>query len=321
MNFDEVGPPTLDLLTATVAAAAASWPLVGEGDKNGVDQLAVDAMRASLRVANFTGVVVIGEGEKDEAPMLFNGEVVGAIGATPKWDIAVDPIDGTALAAGNIEGAVSVIAAAERGALLDCSNVYYMQKLVTGADGIGVCDIDMTATQNIAALAAAKDVAIADIRVAVINKERNYDLIAEVEATGATWVRFDEGDVAMAVAAATDDSGIDMLLGIGGAPEGVATACAVQILGGHMQARLAPGDVDEITRAFESGYDLEKKYELQDLASGDRHVFVLSGVTDGLLVRGIREVDEKTVEVQSFLLDSALDDGQIIDVRVELNFN
>ena len=321
MNIEQVGPPTLDLLTATVAAAAGAWSLVGAGDKNGVDQLAVDAMRASLRTADFAGVVVIGEGEKDEAPMLYNGEVIGAIGATPRWDVAVDPIDGTALAAGNIEGAVSVIAAAERGTLLDCSNVYYMQKLVTGADGIGVCDIDMTATENIAALAEAKGLSVADIRVAVINKERNYDLIAEVEASGATWVRFDEGDVAMAVAAATDDSGIDLLLGIGGAPEGVATACAVRILGGHMQARLAPGDVEEITRAFESGYDLEKKYELQDLAGGERLVFVLTGVTDGLLVRGIREIDERTLEVQSFLLDSALDDGQIIDVHVERNFS
>ena len=317
MNLDQVGSPTLDLLTATVAAAAAAWPLVGAGDKNGVDQAAVDAMRSSLRDADFTGVVVIGEGEKDDAPMLFNGEVVGAIGATPRWDIAVDPIDGTALAADNIEGAVSVIAAAERGSLLDCSNVFYMQKLVTGSDGIGVCDIDLSATENIRRLAEAKDVPVTDIKVAVINKARNADLIAEVEASGATWVSFDEGDVAMAVAAATDDSGVDMLVGIGGAPEGVATACAVRILGGHMQARLAPSDADEIARALESGYDLEKKYELHDLAAGERLVFILTGVTDGLLVRGIREKRAGVLDVQVFLLDSALDDGQIIDVRVE----
>lgn len=316
MAHDEIGSPTLDLLAATVSAAAASWPLVGAGDKNGVDQLAVDAMRGCLREADFTGVVVIGEGEKDEAPMLFNGEVVGQIGLTPKWDIAVDPIDGTALAADNLEGSVSVMAAAERGALLDCSNVYYMQKLVTGADGIGVCDIDMTATQNIQALAAAKDIPVADLRVAVINKDRNRDLIAEVEASGATWVRFEEGDVAMAVAAATDDSGVDMLLGVGGAPEGVATACAIRVLGGHMQARLAPADADEIERAMVSGYDLTKKYELQDLAGGSRWIFVLTGVTDGLLVRGIREADE-ALEVQTFVLDSALEEGQILDVRVE----
>ncbi len=319
MNLDQVGAPTLDLLTATVAAAAAAWPLVGVGNKFAVDQAAVDAMRASLREANFTGVVVIGEGEKDEAPMLFNGEVVGAVGAKPRWDIAVDPIDGTALAAHNIEGAVSVIAAAERGTMLDCSNVFYMQKLVTGADGIDVCDIDLSATENIRRLAEAKDVPVTDIRVAVINKPRNAELIAEVEASGATWVSFDEGDVAMAVAAATDDSGIDMLIGIGGAPEGVATACAVRILGGHMQARLAPGDVDQLARALESGYDLEKKYELQDLVAGERLVFIMTGLTDGLLVRGIREKREGVLDVQVFLLDSDLDDGQVIDVRVERN--
>lgn len=319
MNLNEVGAPTLDLFAASVAAAAGAWPLVGAGDKNAVDQAAVDAMRSSLVTADFTGIVVIGEGEKDEAPMLFNGEVIGRNSGVIAWDIAVDPIDGTALAAHNLEGAVSVIAAAERGALLDCSDVYYMQKLVTGAAGIGVCDIDMTATENITALAAAKEISVTDIRVAVINKERNYDLIAEVEASGATWVRFEEGDVAMAVAAATDDSGIDMLIGIGGAPEGVATACAVRILGGHMQARLAPGDAEEIARALESGYDLEKKYELQDLASGNRFVFLLTGVTDGLLVRGIREQEDGALEVQTFLLDSSLSDGQIIDVRVERN--
>ena len=134
-----------------------------------------------------------------------------------------------------------------------------------------------------------------------------------------TWVSFDEGDVAMAVAAATDDSGIDMLIGIGGAPEGVATACAVRILGGHMQARLAPGDVDQLARALESGYDLEKKYELQDLVAGERLVFIMTGLTDGLLVRGIREKREGVLDVQVFLLDSDLDDGQVIDVRVERN--
>ncbi len=319
MNLDQVGAPTLDLLTATVAAAAAAWPLVGVGNKLAVDQAAVDAMRASLRDGDFTGVVVIGEGEKDEAPMLFNGEVVGAIGSKPRWDIAVDPIDGTALAAHNVEGAVSVIAAAERGTMLDCSNVFYMQKLVTGADGIDVCDIDLSATENIRRLAEAKDVPVTDIRVAVINKPRNAELIAEVEASGATWVSFDEGDVAMAVAAATDDSGIDMLIGIGGAPEGVATACAVRILGGHMQARLAPGDVDQLARALESGYDLEKKYELEDLVAGERLVFIMTGLTDGLLVRGIREKREGVLDVQVFLLDSDLDDGQVIDVRVERN--
>ncbi|MFM1927313.1 MAG: hypothetical protein RLZ06_889 [Actinomycetota bacterium] len=316
MKLNDVGQPTLDMFAAAVAAAAGAWPLVGSGDKFGVDEAAVNAMRSSLKTADFGGIVIIGEGEKDEAPMLFNGELVGA-GMRPEWDIAVDPIDGTALAADGVEGAVSVIAAAERGKMLDCKDVYYMKKLVTDAAGIGVCDIDMTPTENIIALAAAKEIAVTDLRVAVINKDRNKDVIAEVEASGATWVSFDEGDVAMAVAAATGDSGIDMLIGVGGCPEGIVTACAVQILGGHMQGRLAPSNPDELERALDAGYDLEKKLELNDMVWGERFIFVLTGVTDGLLVRGIREGDEG-LEVQTFLLDSDLDEGHILDVRVEL---
>ena len=316
MKLNDVGQPTLDMFAAAVAAAAGAWPLVGSGDKFGVDEAAVNAMRSSLKTADFGGIVIIGEGEKDEAPMLFNGELVGA-GMRPEWDIAVDPIDGTALAAEGVEGAVSVIAAAERGKMLDCKDVYYMKKLVTDAAGIGVCDIDMTPTENIIALAAAKEIAVTDLRVAVINKDRNKDVIAEVEASGATWVSFDEGDVAMAVAAATGDSGIDMLIGVGGCPEGIVTACAVQILGGHMQGRLAPSNPDELERALDAGYDLEKKLELNDMVWGERFVFVLTGVTDGLLVRGIREGDDG-LEVQTFLLDSDLDEGHILDVRVEL---
>lgn len=315
MNLNDVGQPTLDLFSAAVAAAAGAWPLVGSGDKFAVDEAAVNAMRHSLRNADFGGVVVIGEGEKDNAPMLLNGELIGA-GLRPEFDIAVDPIDGTALAAEGIEGAVSVIAATERGKMLDCKEVFYMKKLVTGIEGLGVCDIDMTPAENIAALAAAKEIAITDLRVAVINKPRNQHVIEEVEATGATWVSFDEGDVAMAVAAATGDSGIDMLLGVGGCPEAIVTACAVQILGAHMQARFAPSNPDELERALEAGYDLEKKLELNDMVWGDRFIFVLTGVTDGLLVRGIEETPEG-LEVQSFLLDSELEEGHILDVRVE----
>jgi fructose-1,6-bisphosphatase II len=191
-----------------------------------------------------------------------------------------------------------------------------MKKLVNGIEGLAVCDIDMTPTENIVALAAAKEIAVTDLRVAVINKPRNKHVIEEVEATGATWVSFDEGDVAMAVAAATGDSGIDMLLGVGGCAEGIVTACAVRILGAHMQGRLAPSNPDELERALEAGHDLEKKLELDDMVWGERFIFVLTGVTDGLLVRGIAETPEG-LEIQSFLLDSELDEGHILDVRVE----
>jgi len=315
VKLNDVGQPTLDLFAAAVAAAAGAWPMVGSGNKFAVDEAAVEAMRQSLRSADFGAVVVIGEGEKDSAPMLFNGELIGA-GLQPEWDIAVDPIDGTALAAEGIEGAVSVIAATQRGKMLDCKDVFYMKKLVTGAEGIGVCDIDLSTEENIFALAAAKEVAVTDLRVAVINKPRNKHVIEEVEATGATWVSFNEGDVAMAVAAATGDSGVDMLLGVGGCPEGIVTACAVKILGSHMQGRLAPGNADELDRALEAGHDLEKKLELNDMVWGERVIFVLSGVTDGLLVRGIEDTPEG-LEIQSFLLDSELDEGHILDVRVE----
>ena len=306
--------PTVDIFSATVAAAAGCFPLVGKGNKKAVDAAAVEAMRHMLVGAEFGGVVVIGEGEKDDAAMLFNGELIGQ-GQPIEWDIAVDPVDGTALAASGDEGAVSVMAAAERGQMLDCSEVYYMKKIITGPAGWGVVDIDASPTQNIHALAAALGRDVSEIRVAVIDKPRNADVIAEVLATGAEWLQFAEGDVAMGVAAATDVSGVDMLLGVGGAPEGVATACAVRILGGFMQGRLAPQDVDQLERAMAAGYDLEKKYSLTDLVGGENWIFVLTGITDGLLTKGI-EVEGDGLIVQSLVLDSKLGEPQVIDVEV-----
>jgi fructose-1,6-bisphosphatase II len=272
-------------------------------------------MRASLSKARFGGVVIIGEGEKDEAPMLFNGELVGhpdVISIAVDWDIAVDPVDGTRLAAEGLPGAVAVMAAADRGSMLESSEVYMMKKIVSGPAGRGVLDIDATPAENITALAAALDKPVDEMRVAVINKARNFELIAQVQEIGATWVRFDEGDIAMAVAAATPGSGVDLLLGLGGSPEGVVAAVAVQILGGFMQTRFAPQDAEQITRALAAGYDLEAKFELDDLASGDRFVFVLTGITDGVLARGVRET-EGGLELQTFILDSALDGPVILD--------
>jgi fructose-1,6-bisphosphatase II len=258
---------------------------------------------------------VIGEGEKDEAPMLFNGELLGQ-GNSIDWDVAVDPIDGTKLAAAGTKGAVSVIAASERGTMLDCHEVYYMKKLVSSNAARGVLDIDSSATANVLALAKALDVPVTDVRVAVINKPINFELIEEIQEAGAQWVRFDEGDIAMAVAAATEGSGIDLLLGIGGAPEGVVTAVAVRVLGGYMQGILAPQTPDEIERALQAGYALDKKFELEDLVSGDRHIFVLTGVTDGILVDGVREADGE-LTIQSMVLDSALDGARLVEVKVD----
>ncbi|MEY4262622.1 MAG: hypothetical protein RLY88_330 [Actinomycetota bacterium] len=312
--FHNANKPTVDILSATVSAAAGCWHLVGSGDKLAVDGAAVDAMRSSLRGANFGGIVSIGEGEKDEAPMLYNGEIIGG-GQPVEWDIAVDPVDGTALAADARDGAVAVMAAAQRGSMLAASEVYFMQKIVSGPAGRGVLDLDATATENIQRLARALDKPVTDIRVAVINKERNFDLIKEVEAAGATWVRFDEGDVAMAVAAAVPDSGVDLLIGLGGSPEGVLTAVAIQILGGFMQTRFAPQDVDQIERALAANYDLERKFELDELVSGEDFVFVLTGITPGILADGIRE-DGDELLVSSFVLDSKLGVAHTVEARV-----
>jgi fructose-1,6-bisphosphatase II len=202
--------------------------------------------------------------------------------------------------------------------MLEAKEVYYMSKIVSGAIGHGVLDLDATPTVNINNLAVAMDKPVTDVRVAVINKPNNYELIAEVEATGATWVRFDEGDIAMAVAAAVPGTGVDMLLGLGGSPEGVATAVAIQILGGFMQTRFAPQNPDQIERALAANYDIERKFELEELVSGDRFIFVLTGITDGILANGVRENDED-LEIQSFVLDSNIGEGLVVDVRVPKN--
>jgi fructose-1,6-bisphosphatase II len=314
MTSAHLGQPTVDIFAATIAAAVGSWHLVGAGDKNAVDGAAVDAMRSSLRGADFGGIVVIGEGEKDEAPMLYNGEIIGG-GQPLEWDIAVDPIDGTALAADGTPGAVSVMAAAQRGGLMAAPEVFYMQKIVTGRAGRDVVDLDYSPERNIELLAQALEKPVSEVNVAVIDKNRNRDLIERIQATGANWVRFAEGDVAMAVAAAAGDVGVDMLLGIGGNPEGVVTACAVQALGGFMQGRLMPLSPDEMTAALGAGYDVEKKFELDELASGERFIFVLTGITDGLLARGIREVDDE-LHVQSFVLDSEVGEVRLLEVHI-----
>jgi fructose-1,6-bisphosphatase II len=311
MPLTNANKPTADILAATVAATIAAWPHVGTGDKLAVDGAAVDAMRASLANAGFGGIVIIGEGEKDEAPMLFNGELVGhpdfsASIELVEWDIAVDPVDGTRLAAEGIPGAVAVMAAAERGSMLESSEVYMMKKIVSGAAGRGVLDLDANPAENIKALAVALGKPVDEIRVAVINKARNFELIAQVQEAGAEWVRFDEGDIAMAVAAATPGSGVDLLLGTGGSPEGVVAAVAVKILGGFMQTRFAPQDAEQIARGLAAGYDLEAKFSLDDLVSSEKLVFVLTGITDGVLAKGVRVDDEGSLELETFILDSSL---------------
>lgn len=314
MTSTHLGQPTVDIFAATIAAAVGSWRLVGAGNKLAVDGAAVDAMRASLRGADFGGVVVIGEGEKDEAPMLYNGEIIG-MGQPLEWDIAVDPIDGTALAAEGVPGAVSVMAAATRGGMMAAPEVYYMQKIVAGPAARGILNLDYSPEKNIALLAEELGKPVSELNVAVIDKGRNRELIKRVQDCGANWVKFAEGDVAMAVAAAVGDVGVDLLLGIGGNPEGVVTACAVQALGGFMEGRLMPLTPDEMSRALGAGYDVERKYTLDELAKGERFIFVLTGITDGLLTAGIREVDGD-LHLQSFVLDSDFPEARLLEVRL-----
>jgi fructose-1,6-bisphosphatase II len=279
----------MELVRATEAAAIRATPWIGRGDKNAADGAAVDAMRKFLATVAFSGLVVIGEGEKDDAPMLFNGEVVGN-GQGPKCDIAVDPIDGTSLTAAGRSHAISMIAVADRGSMLDASSVYYMKKIVTSHEGIGVVDIHRPIAENIRALAKAKGKAIEEMRIAVLDRPRHADLIQEIRQAGAGTRLILDGDVAGGINAARHDSRIDMCVGIGGSPEGVATACAIKALGGFMQGVLHPLEDEEKQRGLDAGLRFDHAYELDELVASDNTFFVATGVTDGELVRGVRRV-------------------------------
>jgi len=277
----------MELVRATEAAAIRATPWIGRGDKNAADGAAVDAMRKFLGTVNFDGVIVIGEGEKDNAPMLFNGEHVGN-GRGPAVDIAVDPIDGTSLTAAGRQNAVSLIAVSDRGTMLDASSVFYMSKIVTGAVGHGVVDLSQSIGDNIRELAKAKGKPVGEIRVAVLDRPRHEGLIEEIRAAGAGTRLMLDGDVAGGINAARYESSIDMCVGVGGSPEGVTTACAIKALGGFMQARLAPKDDAERARGIAAGLDMDKVHDADDLVKGDNTFFVATGVTDGQLVAGVR---------------------------------
>lgn len=277
----------MELVRATEAAAIRATPFIGRGDKNAADGAAVDAMRKFLSTVNFSGLVVIGEGEKDDAPMLFNGEEVGT-GNGPKCDIAVDPIDGTSLTAAGRSHAISMIAVADRGSMLDASSVFYMRKMVASHEGIGVLDITKPIGDNIRALAKAKGKPVEEMRVAVLDRPRHEDLIREIREAGAGTRLILDGDVASGINAARHDTRIDMCVGIGGSPEGVATACAIKALGGFMQGVLHPMDDDEKQRGIDAGLTFDHVYGLDDFVSSDNTFFVATGVTDGELVRGVR---------------------------------
>ncbi len=277
----------LELVRVTEAAAMAAGRWVGRGDKNGADGAAVKAMRTLVHTVSMNGVVVIGEGEKDEAPMLFNGERVGD-GTGAEVDVAVDPVDGTTLTAKGMPNAVSVLAAAERGSMYDPSAVFYMDKLVVGPEAAEFVDITAPPAVNVRRVAKAKGGAPEDVTVVVLDRPRHDDLVRELREVGARIKFISDGDVAGAVMAAREHTGVDMLMGIGGTPEGIIAACAMACLGGSIQGRLWPKDEAERRKALDAGHDLDRVLFTEDLVSGENVFFVATGITDGELLNGVR---------------------------------
>jgi fructose-1,6-bisphosphatase II len=279
----------LELVRVTEAAAMAAGRWSGKGDKNGADGVAVNAMRVLISTVGMKGVVVIGEGEKDNAPMLYNGEEVGD-GTGPECDVAVDPIDGTTLAAKGMNNAIAVMAVSPRGSMYDPSAVFYMEKLVTGPDARDVVDIRLPVRENIQRVAKAKNSAPEDVTVVLLDRPRHESLVDDIRAAGARIKFISDGDVAGAIMAARNGTGVDLLLGTGGTPEGIIAACAMKCLDGTIQARLAPKDDEERQRALDAGHDLDPDFVLttDDLVSGDDCFFVATGITDGELMQGVR---------------------------------
>jgi fructose-1,6-bisphosphatase II len=279
----------MELVRVTEAAAMAAGRWVGKGDKNGADQVAVNAMRVMISSISMDGTVVIGEGEKDDAPMLYNGERVGD-GTGPECDVAVDPIDGTTLTAKGMNNAIAVLAVAPRGAMYDPSAVFYMKKLVTGPEAADVVDIRKPVAENIRAVAKAKGSEVEDVTVVLLDRPRHEKLADEIRRTGARIKFISDGDVAGAIMAARANTGIDLLLGIGGTPEGIIAACAMKCTGGVIQGQLWPQDDEERQRALDAGHDLDPDHFLStdDLVSGDDAFFVATGITDGELMKGVR---------------------------------
>ncbi|CAN5205158.1 class II fructose-bisphosphatase [soil metagenome] len=276
----------LELVRATEAAAIAAGRLMGRNDKEAGDQAAVDAMRGMLTTVDMDGIVVIGEGEKDEAPMLFNGERVGS-GHGPETDIAVDPIEGTRLLAEGWPGSLAVLAMAPRGTMFNPGPMVYMNKWVVGADARGVVDIDAPVADNLARIAKAKNKGVSDLTVMMLDRPRHAEMAQAMRDAGARLRLLRDGDVAGGLLAVMPDRAVDLCVGIGGTPEGVITACALRALGGEMIGRLWARDDGERTAAAEQGYDLDRVLTTEDLVSSPDTFFACTGVTSGDLVAGV----------------------------------
>ncbi|MEX0782316.1 MAG: class II fructose-bisphosphatase [Dehalococcoidia bacterium] len=279
----------MELVRTTEAAALAASRWVGRGDKNGADAAAVSAMRMMMDTVDMDGLIVIGEGVKDEAPMLYNGERVGN-GRGPQVDVAVDPLEGTRLTAQGRSGAVSVIAAAPRGALFNPLDVFYMEKIAVGHAAKGMIDISAPVEWNIRQVARAKELAVEEVTVVILDRDRNTDIADQVRAAGARIRFITDGDQPAAVSAGLEGTGVDMMLGIGGSTEGVIAACALKCLEGDFQGRLWARDEEQITFARDHGLSLEKILTINDLVKSDDVFFAASGVTTGDLLKGVEYV-------------------------------
>ncbi len=303
----------MELMRATEAAALAAGRWMGRGDKNAADGAAVEAMRVVLSTVQMEGVVVIGEGEKDEAPMLFNGEQIGD-GSPPSMDIAVDPVDGTTLTALGRGGAIAVIAMSERGTMFDPGPCVYMEKIAVGPAAADVIDINAPVKANLEAVAKALGEKVSDVTAVVLDRDRHADIIRECRDAGARIRLIPDGDVAGAISVAWRNSGNDILFGVGGTPEGVIAACALKALGGTIQGKLWPRNDEERNAALDAGYDLDKVLMLDDLVSGDDVFFAATGITDGELLRGVRYWGEGA-GTQSLVMRSKSGTIRVIDAQ------
>jgi fructose-1,6-bisphosphatase II len=293
----------LELVRVTEAAALAAARMVGRGDKEGADQAAVDAMRIVLDTVPMDGLVVIGEGEKDEAPMLYNGEQIGD-GTAPKVDIAVDPLEGTRLTALGMPSAIAVIALAERGTMFDPGPCVYMEKIAGGPEIADLLDLDRPLPETLQLIAERKGTDIRDVMVVMLDRDRHREMMSEVRAAGARVRLILDGDVSAAMLAVSENSPVDLLWGIGGTPEGVISAAAIKCIGGQLLGRLWPRNDDERQAAINAGYDLSRVLNADDLVSGDDVFFSATGVTDGDVLQGVRYQGNRGATTESLVMRS-----------------
>ena len=306
-----------DLVRVTESAALASARWQGRGDKNAIDHAAVEAMRYVLQYVPMDGTVVIGEGEKDEAPMLYIGEQIGT-GDSPKVDVAVDPVDGTTLLSKGLNNAISVVALSSRGSMFNAPGIVYMDKIAVGPSAKGCVHLDAPVKENLHAVARCKRLPISEITVVILDRPRHEDLIRQVRELGARIKLIEAGDIAGATMTAMEGTGVDILMGVGGSPEAVITACALKCLGGEIQCRLYPRNEEEKQKAIASGFDVNKILTIDDLVNDDDVFLALTGITSGELVRGVRYT-RRGADTESLMMRSR--SGTIRRIEASHNFD